>query len=180
MSDSPTLIPLQCLKCQAALPAGLDEVAWVCPTCGQGLILDEEQPGGLDILEIHYAAGIPTGARGRPFWVAQGEVRLRRETYSGNQAKQSAEFWQSPRLFLVPAYQIGLAELVEQGTQLVSNPPALAEGGSAAFRPVTLNREDLRPMAEFIVMGVEAARRDDLKTLHVQIRLGPAALWILP
>lgn len=180
MNNSPALLPLQCLKCQSPLPAGVDEVAWVCPTCGQALILDDGQPSGLSLLTIQYGGGIPSGGRGRPFWVAQGTVVLQRETYSGNQSRQASEFWQSARVFMVPAYACALDDLIGQGMQLINQPPSLGVGQPAPFLPVTLAAEDLRPMAEFIVMGIEAARRDDLKALNVQLSLGPAALWVLP
>ena len=81
MNNMPALLPLQCLKCQSPLPAEVDEVAWVCATCGQTMLLDESQPTGLSPLEIHYEAGVRSGELGRPFWVAQGVVIVNRQTY---------------------------------------------------------------------------------------------------
>ena len=103
------LVPLVCLRCSTPIPAGIDEVAWVCSQCGQGLILDETN--ALQPLEVHYAAGIPQNTPGKPYWMAEGQVNaLQRETYdSGRKGGQEAEqYWSQPRRFFVPAFARGL------------------------------------------------------------------------
>ena len=79
------LVPLVCIQCSAAIPAGIEEVAWACAQCGQGMALDEAR--GLESLEIHYSADIPPDTRGKPYWVADGQrehgapdLRLIRQT----------------------------------------------------------------------------------------------------
>jgi len=178
--NMPVLLPLQCLKCQTALLAEPDEVAWLCPTCGQAVLLDEKQPAGLAPLEIYFATGIQTGQRGRPFWVAQGVVSVNRETYSGDESRQAQEFWRTPRTFFIPAYTCALDELISQGMQLLKQPISMMPGQAAAFLPVTLALEDVRPMAEFIIMGIEAERRDMLKSINIQLNLAAPVLWVLP
>jgi hypothetical protein len=66
------LIPLLCVRCSQPLPAQVDEVAWACRNCGQGQLLSQDDQ--LAAVDIHYSADLEPGARGRPFWVAQGEV----------------------------------------------------------------------------------------------------------
>ena len=51
------LVPLVCIQCSTAIPAGVEEVAWVCAQCGQGMYLDEAR--GLEALDIHYSEDIP-------------------------------------------------------------------------------------------------------------------------
>ncbi len=175
----PVLQPLQCLKCQAPILANVDEVAWLCPTCGQAACLDEKQPSGLSLVEIHFADGIQAGQRGRPYWVAQGLVMVQRETYSGNENRQALEFWQKPRTFFVPAYTCTLEQMIGQGMQLLKQPVSMLQGQVCQFDPVTLALEDVRPMAEFIIMGIEAERRDMLKSVSIQLNLAQPSLWIL-
>jgi len=175
----PVLQPLQCLKCQTALPAEPDEVAWLCPTCGQAVLLDEKQALGLAPLEIHFASDLRPGQKGRPFWVAQGVVVVQRETYSGNESRQALEFWQKPRTFFVPAYACPLEQLISLGMQFLKQPIAMMPGQGTAFLPVTLSPEDVRPMAEFIVMVIEAERRDMLKSVGIQLNLAAPSLWVL-
>ena len=176
----PALQPLQCLKCQTALLAEPDEVAWLCPTCGQAMLLDEKQPAGLASIEIHFANGIQAGQPGRPFWVAQGVVAVERETYSGNEERQALEFWQIPRNFFVPAYTCSLDQLIGLGMQFLKQPFVMTPGPAAPFLPVTLALDDVRPMVEFIIMGVEAERRDMLKSVGIQLSLAAPSLWVLP
>ena len=176
----PVLQPLQCLKCQSPILAEIDEVAWLCPTCGQAAYIDEKQASGLSPIEIHFADGIQPGQRGRPFWVAQAVVAVQRETYSGNENRQALEFWQKPRIFFVPAYTCTLEQMISQGMQLLKQPVSMMQGQVCQFEPITLAFEDVRPMAEFIVMGIEAERRDMLKSVTLQLNLAPPTLWIIP
>ena len=178
--NMPALLPLQCIKCQSPIPANVDEVAWVCATCGQALLLDENQPTGMADLPIHYDGSLRTGQQGRPFWVAQGMVTVQRNTYQGDENRQAQEFWQKPHLFFVPAFACSLDELVSLGMKLLRQPLVPKQGQPAPFLPVTLLRGDVRPMAEFIVMGIEAERRDMLKSVTIQINLGTPILWVLP
>ncbi|MCL4562492.1 MAG: hypothetical protein M1281_18005 [Chloroflexi bacterium] len=173
------LIPLLCCKCQTPVLAQPDETAWVCEQCGQGLLLSETE--GTVPLDVHFGVGIAPNVKGRPFWVAAGTVQLQRRIYgSGDQSPVAQKFWASGRTFFIPAFSLPLADLVDGGVKMLLQPPTLAPGGEAAFLPVTLHREDVNAYAEFIVMGIEAARKDNLKELQFTLTLETPALWILP
>jgi hypothetical protein len=179
MPPAVTLVPLLCFKCQTAIPASPDEVAWVCSNCGQGLLLDVER--GTSPLEIRFSANIQPGQLGRPFWVAQGQVQAQRSIFGrGDQSSQSEAFWRGGRTFFVPAFACSLDQAIELGTSMLLQPPALQPGSPAAFVPVTNRPEDVRPYAEFIVMGLEASRKDRLKELQFSLQLSEAELWVLP
>jgi hypothetical protein len=179
MSQAVRLIPLQCAKCQTAVPAQPGEVAWVCAACGQALLLDETK--GVQPVDVFFSAQIQANQTGRPYWVALGTVsELSRQTYHGNESKAMAEFWSAGRLFYVPAWKLPVDDVVNEGVRLLSKPVLMKPGGPAAFYPVTISTRDVRPLAEFIVMSVEAARKDALKEFKFNIQLAPAQLWILP
>ncbi len=184
MAQPVELIPLVCLRCKAPLPAEPNEAAWVCAQCGQGMRLDEEK--GLVELAVNFAqavnftAGIPNGAKGKPFWVADGSVALQRETYSGNMSREAGMFWSQPHRFYVPAYNLTLETILETGVTFLLNPPALQPGSPAPFEPVVLPIEDVRGTAEFIVMAVEAGRKDMLKDVQFSLQLSDPVLWVLP
>ena len=176
--DQPVeLIPLVCPKCNAYIPAEVDEVAWVCAQCGQGLYLDEDK--GLLPQEINFSPGIAPGARGKPYWVADGRVTLSRETYGG-QTGEAEVFWSQPRRFFIPAFTCTLENMLSQGTSLLLQPPALQPGPPARFEPVTLPLVGVASPAEFIVMAIEAGRTDKLKKVEFNLQLTPPVLWILP
>ncbi len=181
MAQTITLIPLLCPNCRAALEAQPDEVAWRCAQCGQGWQLNEGYGDfGLEPLAINFHAGLNPRVHGRPFWTTQASVTVQRETYSGNQARQAQEFWATPRRFFVPAFTCPLETLVSLGAELVRQPPALQAGPPAPFTAVTLPRADVADMIQFVVVGIEAERKDQLKSLGVQVQMEPPELWILP
>ena len=71
-------------------------------------------------------------------------------------------------------------ETQERLLGLVLQPPAIQSGPPVRFAPVTLAMEDIRPMAEFIVMAIEAGRADMVKDIQFDLKLSTPALWILP
>lgn len=176
----PSLLPLQCFKCQSPIAAQIDEVAWVCATCGQAILLDERMPNIVVPLELHYHAQIASGQAGRPFWVVQGTVSVQRTMYRGNETRQAQEFWSQPHTFFVPAFTCSLDELVSLGMKLLRQPVPLTEGKPTPLRPVTLSRVDVHPMMEFIVMGIEAERKDMIKSVQIQLSHSQPVLWVLP
>jgi hypothetical protein len=182
LSPAVELIPLRCLRCDTPVPAEPDEIAWACERCGQGMLLDESL--SLAPLEIHTVAGIPAGTAGRPFWVASGRVTLGRDTYGsswlGNKTGEAERFWSQPRPFTIPAFACALDDLLAMGAHLILNPPPLKPGPAAPFQPVILPPADLPALAEFVVLALEAGRRDQLKKVEISVNLGEPELWILP
>ena len=175
------LVPLVCVQCSTPIPAESDQVAWVCAQCGQGMLLDLEK--GLAQLNVHYAAGIPQNTQGRPFWVCDGKVTIQqRETYGSSRkgANEANAFWANHRRFFVPAFAGTLEERLEGATRLLTHPPTVQPGPAVPFEPVLLPLEDVQSAAEFIVVAIEAGRKDRLKTVNFNLELSPPALWILP
>jgi len=177
MSEPVRLLPMLCPRCQNPLPAKIDEVAWVCTQCGQGMLLDATK--GLAPLEVHYSAGIPAGKQGSPYWVAQGQPVLQRKTYQGDKSGDMRSFWAQPRLFFVPAVTLQLEQVVEVGVRLLRQPPTLVAGPVVTFLPVTVPPDDVRALAEFVVFAVEAERKDALKELSIRLDLAAPELWVL-
>jgi len=178
MDQPVSLVPLVCPQCATAVPAGLEERAWVCAQCGIGLVLDESQ--GLVPLTVHYSAQVKHGDIGKPFWTALGSLRLQREKFSGNKDRDAERFWSQPRRFFVPAFECPLETQLSLGNQMLLQPPDLKEGPAAAYEPVTIGREDVKALAEFIAMTIEAGRDDKLKEVRFALDLAEPELWILP
>ncbi len=174
------LLPLNCANCRTNLPAYPDEVAWRCPTCGVGWQLSEASPTGLEMLSVYFDARCRPDVHGRPFWVATGLVGLSRDTFSGDESKKATQFWAQPRQFFVPAFTCPLDTLIELGRELLLNPPGLQPGDPAPFTAVTLRPHDVRALAEFIVMSLEAERSDKLESVQFDLHLQKPELWVLP
>ncbi len=177
--DPVRLIPLLCTRCQAPIPAQPDEVAWVCQQCGQGLLIDGQS--GATPLEFFFSDRIQPSLTGRPFWVSTGRVVIqRRETYRGDEGRAAQQFWAAPRLFYVPAWAATLDEIVSIGVDLLKNPAAMQTGSPAPFLPVVTLPVDIQAMAEFMILSIEAERRDALKRVDFQVTLEPPQMWVLP
>ncbi|MCC6187388.1 MAG: hypothetical protein IT318_00010 [Anaerolineales bacterium] len=180
MTGSVELVLLKCLKCGTPVPAEEDEVAWTCATCGQGLQLVED---GLVTLEVRWAAAPPGQRPDRwlPLWVMHGTVRfLRRETYSGR--GEPHELWQQPASFFVSAFPCSLQQLERLGADLTQQQPQLQPGPAAGpLRGCTLLPQDARAAAEFVVLTIEAERKDKLKYVDFDLLLSRSPeLWVLP
>jgi hypothetical protein len=135
---------------------------------------------GLLPVDIYYQTGIASNQIGMPFWVADGQVQLTRQTYRGDQDRAAEAFWSQPRRFFIPAYVLPLENLLDIGSKMLLQPPTLQSGPPSAFTNITLPVEDVRALAEFIVMAVEANRKDKLKEVLLQVTLSDPDLWILP
>ena len=172
------LVPLNCIRCGMPLPAEVDEVAWVCEQCEQGQQLGE---AGLLPLEIHYSQEISPHQKGRPFWVGEGRVTLQRDTFGrGQSEKDSQQFWSQPHKFIIPAFLYPLDEFSRLGLQWLQTPPVLQPGLRVRFESVTVPAEDVQIWAEFLVVALEAERKDKIKKLAFTLDLGEPQLWVLP
>lgn len=181
MTEKIELVPLRCTRCETPVPAENDEVAWVCAQCGQGLLLDERE--GLENLEIHYGSGISPDERGKPYWVVQGSVNLEREaeqSWYDQSEDQAHRLWGEKRRFFIPAFDTSLDELLKFSTSMFSHPPELMDGPAAAFEAVILSPRDLTSVIEYIILAVEAGRKDDIQSIGVTVELDTPVLWVLP
>ena len=172
------LVPLNCIRCGSAISAEIDEVAWVCNQCDQGQQLGSD---GLIPLAIHYSQGITPPKKGRPFWVSEGLVTLQRDTYGrGKSDSDSRQFWGQPREFIIPAFPYPLDEFSRVELQWLQSPPALQPGPVVEFESVTVAAEDVPVWAEFLVVALEAERKDKVKTINFQLEMNEPQLWVLP
>ncbi|HUV27292.1 MAG TPA: hypothetical protein VMW34_07975 [Anaerolineales bacterium] len=175
------LIPLRCIRCETPVPAEAGQVAWSCSQCHQGLLLDENI--GLTELAIHYAGQISPTQTGRPFWVVRGQVSMQRESEKGwfdSSQHQADQDWEDTRLFFTPAYSISLDEMLDQAVKMTSNPPELTDGDPRSFLPVTLSPVDLPALIEYLILSVEASRKDKIKKIDISVALETPVLWVLP
>lgn len=174
------LAPLNCAACATPLPANPDEVAWVCARCGKGNVLFENK--AVAPMEISYSSDCSPAKANRPFWVVEGRVSVQRTSYGtgGSGDREAQTFWSQPRRFFIPAYTCPLEEMLAEGIRLLAQQPLLQAGPAAPFVPVTQSLDDVRSFVEFVVMAVEAGRKDKLKALSMQVELQPPVLWVLP
>ena len=181
MSASVELVLLKCPRCSTPVPAGEEEVAWVCSQCGQGLQLTA---AGLAPLTVNWAESQPGNVKTQPlpFWVFSGTVSFRsRETYGFGSGSQPDKLWSAPRRFYVPAFPLPIEQLQTLGADFTRRQIALKPGRAGEpFANCTLPAEDARQVVEFIVLTIEAAQRDKLKSVDFELNLNEPELWLLP
>ena len=173
------LVPLNCIRCGAPIPAEIEEVAWVCRQCEKGQQLSDD---GLIPLQVTYSSRVAPDQKGRPFWVCEGQVTLNRRTYgsSSKQNQDALHFWEQPRTFIVPAFSYTLGEFSPVGIKWLQNPPAMDPGLIVDFEPITVAAEDVSDWAEFLVFALEAERSDKVKKIEFNLKLEEPKMWILP
>jgi hypothetical protein len=172
------LVPLECLRCRSRLPAEEAQVAWLCAACGQGQRLDEEAE--LRPVEIHFARSAGNGeARWLPFWVLPVRVRiLERLSYGRDQPPDPR--WDEPQQFVLPAFDTRPEDAGQWGAKFLREPVKLGDGPVGSLPSVTVTPEEAQSLAEFVVLTIEAERRDKIKSLNAVLDFGDAELWCLP
>jgi len=179
MTTSVELVVMKCPRCAAFVPAEEDEVAWACAQCGQGMQLTAS---GLAPLPIQWAAVRENAAKfqWRPFWVFSGTVAFSQRESFGRQG-QPDDVWLAPRRFYVPAYPATLGQIETLGADLTRKQVALKPGRPAgALSQCVLFPDDARQAIEFIVLTIEADRKDKIRSIDFSLSLGEPELWVLP
>jgi hypothetical protein len=178
MSAPVELVPLECLRCRSRLPAEEGQVAWLCPACGQGQRLDEAAE--LQPVEIRFARSAGTGeARWLPFWVLPVRVRvLERVSYGREQPPDPR--WEQPQPFVLPAFDTRPEDAGQWGARFLKEPVTLVDGPVGSLPSVSVTPEEAQALAEFVVLTLEAERRDKIKSLNAVLDFGEAKLWCLP
>lgn len=178
MSDRPGLVGLECVRCGSPVPAEPDEVAWICGNCGQGLLLDEQ--AGLRPITVHFGLAVAdSDLRWAPFWLSLGRVRVtRRESFGRDSAPDPR--WDQPVRFVLPAFATSVERAVAWGRHFLLEPPDLHQGEAVPLKGVTVLPEEIDPLARFVVLTIEAERKDKLEAIDFSLDLEPPQLWCLP
>ena len=175
------LIPLVCLNCSTPIPAEQQR---------DGLGVRPMRPGdGAGCAEradtvsryITPKAYSPRGAASPTGWPTGRSACSGKSTVPAARApRKPCSSGAARGSFVIPAYSLPQEDLLAQTTRFLLQPPALKPGPQAPFEPVTLSMDDIHPVAEFIVMAIEAGRKDMLKDIHFSLELSRPSLWILP
>ena len=178
MSDRPGLVGLECVRCGTPVPAEPDEVAWICGNCGQGLLLEEQ--AGLRPITVHFGLAVADpGLRWAPFWLAWGRVRVTRRESFGRDSPPDPRWDQLVR-FVLPAFATSVERAVAWGRHFLLEPPDLRQGDTLALQGVTVLPEEIDSLARFVVLTIEAERKDKLEAIDFNLDLEPPELWCLP
>jgi hypothetical protein len=179
------LIPLRCPQCQAPLTPGNEDLVTVCQNCQTIVAISLNGP---QKMKLRFAVPAGTSAavgQWLPYWVFQGRVNItRRETQGGRSEDKNVQaLWGSPRRFYAPAWDTALAQAQSIGSRMTERQPEFQfvdQPASLQLVPAVVTPGDSRKLLEFVVLAIEAGRKDWLKKLVFDLELGEPELWAIP
>lgn len=180
------LILLRCPNCSEPLNPDNDDVVIACPNCLTPVAIAVNGPQEMTVRFVVPVNKAVSGSRWFPFWVFEGHVHiLRRETQGGSRSgrKESEKLWGSSRRLYVPAWELDLHNAQEVGSQLIQKQPDIQfvnHPENAQLISVTVTPTDARKLLEFVILAVEARRRDWLKDLEFDLEINDPELWGMP
>jgi len=180
------LLALRCPNCANPLAVENDDVVMACHHCGETVAISQNGPVKMP---VHFA--VPKGQQNvgnqwAPFWVFNGRVVIkRRDTQGtfGSAEKESRQLWESARALYVPAWELSMRTAQNVGSNLIQQQPLLQQIGrpeGAVFTSATVTPGDARKLLEFIVLAIEARRKDWLKNLEFELGVGEPQMMALP
>lgn len=180
------LLALRCPTCGQKLePLHNETVVTSCQQCATAVSL---QGNILQAVEVTYAA--PTGDKvdaWLPFWVFHGRVNLQQRRSQGRsqgQDRAAQALWQRVKDFYVPAWEASANEARFLGGGLLEAQPdiqTISRPSEAVLNEVIFNPDDARHILDFIVISIEAKRKDMLADLQFDIELSQQPqLWAVP
>ena len=178
------LLALRCPVCNQPLAPENEHIVFACGHCHAAVHIGDD---GLTPMDLHYAtpAAGATVTHWLPYWVFHGRVHITRRDTQGRGSSEGAatQFWGQPRHLYVPAWELSLKVAQQMGSTMIQRQPLpqpLPQPAGGRLLPVTLTADDARKMLEFIVLAIEARRKDWLKRLEFHLELEPPALWAFP
>ena len=180
------LLALKCPVCgQRLTPKNKQALAMSCANCETAVSIDPDK--GIQETTLHFASPKSTEVSSwLPMWVFDAKVNItsrRTRGRDGRSEKASKAFWGVPRRLYVPAWTPNMQSARMLGTKLVENQPQfqLTEKPSGAqISEMVVAEEDALKLVEFIIMSLEAERKDWLTNLQFDIQKQAANLWAIP
>ena len=179
------LLALKCPTCgQNLKPKSNETVVVGCGNCKTAVSL---QQSGIKAIKAQYAA--PTSENVEawlPVWVYNGRVNiLRRESQGSSKGadKDAAKLWNAAQKLYAPAWQESVSQAREIGSWFVVRQPAfntIEPTESMVMREATITPEDGLKLLDFIVLSLEADRKDWLADLQFEIQTTGHELWVIP
>ena len=180
------LLALRCPNCGAHLRPENDAIVLACHNCFMPVAIVVDGPKRMKIWFAVSKQNQEEWKNWVPFWVYEGRILIHhRETQSGwrTKDKDSDRLWGSPRKLYIPAWDLDLHSAQDIGSRLIVNQPLfnfIEQPLEYKLTTATVKPDDAKRLLEFIVLAIEARRKDWLKDLNFEIEVGKPQLWALP
>lgn len=180
------LILLRCPNCGEGLKPEQDDIVFACDNCHTPVTISQN---GTSKTKVQFAVPrkdqIDHQTKWLPFWIFKGRVEIiKRVTQDGRSRNQEAEeLWRGLDRFYVPAWDMQPHIAQDVGTELIHKPPdveLISRPPEAHMVAANVSSDDARKLLEFIVLAIEARRKDWLKDLDFRLDIAEVELWALP
>ncbi len=170
------LVTLDCPACGSAMSAAPEDEVFLCAHCGSGAVLGET---GLATLEATALLPAP-GRRAeswRPGWALEVDVTVAGRTTADG---RSTPGWSQRRSYVLPGFDLPLADLVRLGRALGQAAGATGEVPRAPLPGGRLSLTDSLTLIHHLVVAEEAAKPDMLASIEVTVIEAGHRLVALP
>jgi len=170
------LVPLDCPACGSAMSAAPEDEVFLCSHCGSGAVLDET---GLQTAEATALLPAPgrRAASWRPGWFLDVDVTVAGRTTADG---RSTPGWTQRRSYVLPAFDLPLADLVRLGRALSQVAGATGEVPRSPLPGGRLSLTDALTLVHHLVVAEEASKPDMLASLEVSVVEAGHRLVALP
>jgi hypothetical protein len=179
------LVALRCPNCGQPLKPEDDSIVLSCHNCFIPVALAVDGPKRMKIWFAVMKQKQQEDKNWVPFWVYEGRIKIQhRETQSGWRTKDedSDRLWGVPRRLFIPAWDLDLHTAQDIGSRLILKQPEfnfVEQPAEYYLTPANVKPDDAKRLLEFIVLAIEARRKDWLKDLKFEIEVGKPQLWAL-
>jgi hypothetical protein len=179
------LIALRCPNCTEPLAVENDDVVVACNNCQMMVAISQNGAVKMAVSFVVAHSQHLSAKEWVPVWVFNGRVIIKQRQVQGGRSgeKDSERLWGVPRSLYVPAWELSLEIAQNVGSQLIQNQPELQrierpEG--AQFVSAVVTPDDGRKLLEFIILAIEARRKDMLKRLEFDLEVGEPQMMAFP
>jgi DNA-directed RNA polymerase subunit M/transcription elongation factor TFIIS len=179
------LLALKCPTCgQNLKPQSNEAVVVSCSNCKTAVSLHQS---GIKAIDVKYAAPSSDNVEAwLPMWVFKGKVNITRRESQGSSKgadKDAARLWNAANRLFVPAWQEPVRQAREIGSRFTVHQPSLESiepTENMVMKEATITPEDGLKLLDFIVLSLEAERKDWLEDLQFEIQTTGHELWAIP
>jgi len=179
------LLALKCPTCgQNLKPQSNETVVVSCGKCKTAVSLHQSS---IRAINVQYAAPSSNDVEvWLPMWVFKGKVNIKRRESQGSSKgadNDAAKLWGSANRLFAPAWQEPIREARETGSKFTVKQPQLEviePTDDMLMQEATITPEDGLKLLDFIVLSLEADRKDWLEDLQFEIQTSGHELWAIP
>lgn len=179
------LVAINCKNCGSGLMGEINDYITYCSNCGSGFEIVE---GELTPIEINFAAPALRGEGEliyKPFWLIKSHINILERKATGEFLKNlfggSNNTSSGDITFYIPAFYCSLDIMKSLATQFtIKHPVASPQKYNVKLIGFAYGKEDAKKFSEFILISLEAEKKDTMKNFKYQIDFNSMEILGIP